>query len=54
LITHYARTAEIRTADGRLALEVHPHLFRHHLASSMVAEEIPLLVVQNSITARSR
>jgi site-specific recombinase XerD len=46
IVKHYIRTAEIRTADGQLALGVHPHLFRHHLASSMVAEEIPLLVVQ--------
>lgn len=46
IVKHYIRAAEIRTADGRLALGVHPHLFRHHLASSMVAEEIPLLVVQ--------
>lgn len=46
IVKHYIRAAEIRTGDGRLALHVHPHLFRHHLASSMVAEEIPLLVVQ--------
>jgi len=46
IVKHYIRTAEIRTADGQLALDVHPHLFRHHLASSVVAEEIPLLVVQ--------
>ena len=46
IVKHYIRVAEIRTADGQLALHVHPHLFRHHLASSMVAEEIPLLVVQ--------
>ena len=46
IVKQYIRTAEIRTADGQLALHVHPHLFRHHLASSMVAEEIPLLVVQ--------
>ena len=46
IVKRYIRTAEIRTADGRLALDVHPHLFRHHLASSLVAEEIPLLTVQ--------
>lgn len=46
IVKQYIRVAEIRTADGQLALHVHPHLFRHHLASSMVAEEIPLLVVQ--------
>jgi integrase len=46
IVKHYIRDAEIRTADGQLALHVHPHLFRHHLASSLVAEEIPLLTVQ--------
>ena len=46
IVKRYIRMAEIRTADGRLAVEVHPHLFRHHLASSLVAEEIPLLTVQ--------
>jgi integrase len=46
IVKRYIRTAQIRTAEGRLAVDVHPHLFRHHLASSMVAEEIPLLTVQ--------
>jgi integrase len=32
IVKHYIREAEIRTADGQLALHVHPHLFRHHLA----------------------
>ena len=32
--------------DGELALGVHPHLFRHHVGTSMVNEKIPLTVIQ--------
>jgi len=46
-IERYVRTAEIRTADGELALGVHPHLFRHNLGTSMVNENIPLTVIQD-------
>jgi integrase len=45
IVKNHIRKAEIRS-DGQLALHVHPHLFRHHLASSLVAEEISLLTVQ--------
>jgi ferredoxin len=45
VIERYVRTAEIRTAVGELALDVHPHLFRHHLGTSMVNENIPLTVI---------
>ena len=45
MIERYVRRAEIRTADGKLALDVHPHLFRHHLGTSMVNENIPLTVI---------
>ncbi|MGI8904064.1 MAG: tyrosine-type recombinase/integrase [Solirubrobacteraceae bacterium] len=31
---------------GELALGVHPHLFRHHVGTSMVNEKIPLTVIQ--------
>jgi len=47
VIERYVRRAEIRTADGELALDVHPHLFRHHLGTSMVNENIPLTVIQD-------
>jgi integrase/ferredoxin len=47
VIDRYVRRAEIRTADGKLALNVHPHLFRHHLGTSMVNENIPLTVIQD-------
>jgi integrase/ferredoxin len=47
VIDRYVRRAEIRTADGKLALGVHPHLFRHHLGTSMVNENIPLTVIQD-------
>lgn len=42
----YVRRAEIRTRDGQLALGIHPHLFRHHLGTSMVNEGVPLPVIQ--------
>ena len=45
VIERYVRRAEIRTAAGELALDVHPHLFRHHLGTSMVNEKIPLTVI---------
>ncbi|MGO9753302.1 MAG: tyrosine-type recombinase/integrase [Solirubrobacteraceae bacterium] len=45
-IERYVRRAEIRRAGGELALGVHPHLFRHHLGTSMVNENIPLTVIQ--------
>ncbi len=47
VIERYVRSAEIRTAEGRLALDVHPRLFRHHLGTSMVNENIPLTVIQD-------
>jgi ferredoxin len=45
-IRRYVRRVEIRTAAGELALDVHPHLFRHHVGTSMVNEKIPLTVIQ--------
>jgi integrase/ferredoxin len=45
-IERYVRRAEIRTAGGELTLDLHPHLFRHHLGTSMVNENIPLTVIQ--------
>ena len=47
VIERYVRRAEIRTAEGKLALDVHPHLFRHHLGTSMVNDNIPLTVIQD-------
>ena len=40
------RRAEIRTAEGKLALDAHPHLFRHQLGTSTVNDNIPLTVIQ--------
>jgi hypothetical protein len=45
VIERHVRKAEIRTADGKLALDVHPHLFRHHVGTSLVNENIPLTVI---------
>ncbi len=46
IVKRYVRVARIRAADGELALGVHPHLFRHHVGTSMVNEKIPLTVIQ--------
>jgi integrase len=42
----YVRKAEIRDSQGRLAVWVHPHRFRHHLGTSLVNEGVPLSVIQ--------
>ena len=46
IVKQYVKTAEIRSSDGQLALGVHPHLFRHHVGTSMVNEDISLTVIQ--------
>jgi integrase len=46
VIERHVRRGEIRTAEGKLALDVHPHLFRHHVGTSMVNDNIPLTVIQ--------
>ena len=46
-IERYVRGAEIRAAEGKLALDVHPHLFRHNVGTTMVNENIPLTVIQD-------
>jgi integrase len=38
IVKGYVRKAEIRDSQGRLAVWVHPHRFRHHLGTSMVNE----------------
>ena len=47
VIERYVHKAEIRTSGGRLALDVHPHLFRHQVGTSMVNDNIPLTVIQD-------
>jgi integrase len=46
VVERYVRKAEIRTAEGKLATDIYPHLFRHHLGTSMVNDKIPLTVIQ--------
>ncbi|MBD0282968.1 MAG: site-specific integrase [Thermoleophilaceae bacterium] len=46
IVKRYVRKAEIRDGEGRLATWVHPHLFRHHLGTSMVNDGVPLPVIQ--------
>jgi len=45
VLNAYIVRAAIRGGDGRLA-RVHPHLFRHHVGTSMVNDGIPLPVIQ--------
>jgi hypothetical protein len=46
LVKSYVRKADIRDQDGQLASWVHPHLFRHHLATSLVNDGVALPVIQ--------
>jgi integrase len=46
IVKRYIKAAGIHAVDGELALGVHPHLFRHHVATSMVNEKISLTVIQ--------
>jgi integrase len=46
IVKSYVRKADIRDREGRLANWVHPHLFRHHLGTSMVNDGVPLPVIQ--------
>jgi site-specific recombinase XerD len=46
ILKSYVRAADIRDRDGRPATWVHPHLFRHHLGTSMVNDGVPLPVIQ--------
>ena len=46
IVKRYISIAQIRGVDGELVLGVHPHMFRHHVATSMVNEKIPLTVIQ--------
>ena len=46
VVERYARRAGIRTAEGKLALNIYPHLFRHNVGTSMVNDNIPLTVIQ--------
>ena len=46
IVKRYVKVADIHDVDGALALGVHPHLFRHHVGTSMVNEKIPLTVIQ--------
>lgn len=46
IVKRYVSTANIRTASGALALDIYPHLFRHHLATSLVNDNVPLPVIQ--------
>lgn len=49
MVKHYVARADIRDSQGRLAVWVHPHRFRHHLGTSMVNEGVPLPVIQRML-----
>ena len=46
LVKTYVRRAGIRGGDGRLSTSVHPHLFRHHLGTSLISDGVELPVIQ--------
>lgn len=46
ILRHYVHQADIRDGDGNLATWIYPHLFRHHLGTSMVNDGVPLPVIQ--------
>lgn len=43
---YYVEKANIRDEDRNLATWIYPHLFRHHLGTSMVNDGVPLPVIQ--------
>lgn len=45
ILKAYISLAQIRTADGNLANHAHPHLFRHHLGTTMINDGVPINVV---------
>jgi hypothetical protein len=53
ILQGYIKVAAIRHEDGRLASDIHPHLFRHHLGTSLVNDDVPLLVVQKLLDHNS-
>ena len=46
LLRSYVRRADIRDRDGHPATWIHAHAFRHHLGTSLVNSNVPLLVIQ--------
>ena len=46
LLRSYVRKADIRDRDGHPATWIHAHAFRHHLGTSLVNSNVPLLVIQ--------
>lgn len=49
----YVIRAGIKHRDGSLAIDIHPHLFRHHVGTSMVNAGVPLPVVQRVLDHQS-
>jgi site-specific recombinase XerD len=52
MLKRYVREAKIRAGDGSDA-SIYPHLFRHHLGTSMVNEGIPIPVVAKVLDHKS-
>jgi integrase len=46
LLRSYVRKADIRDRDGHPATWIHAHAFRHHLGTSLVNSNVPLVVIQ--------
>ncbi len=52
MLKHYIRVARIRCGDGTAPV-IYPHLFRHHLGTSMVNDGIPIPVVAKVLDHKS-
>lgn len=49
----YIAKADIRDENGNLVDHAHPHLFRHHVGTSLVNDGVPLHVVANILDHKS-
>jgi hypothetical protein len=52
MLKHYIRVTRIRCSDGTAPV-IYPHLFRHHLGTSMVNDGIPIPVVAKVLDHKS-
>jgi site-specific recombinase XerD len=52
MLKRYVELADVRDAEGRRA-RIYPHLFRHHLGTSMVNDGVPLTVIQKVLDHQS-
>lgn len=53
ILHRYIQRANIRDADGELAMYVHPHLFRHYLGTSLINDGVDITVVAKMLDHNS-